>query len=429
MPIQTAIESTNGRTNGRKQLQQITSKVSDAIGMEFLEALVSNLAEPLHADYVFLGEFAGGQEERLKTVASFGEGPGDPQASYALAGTLAAQVATGEPCSINRGLQKRFPSDELVRYVRAQAGIAVPLLDCKRRAIGVLMALYRDPISSTQTRLTILQTFAARAAAEVCRRQADAASREAEQRYRLFIAKNQDAMWRIEFESPIPIDLPEEEQVERIYRFGYLAECNDAMARLYGQESAVQLVGAHFEELARYADPRLRDHVRSAIRSSYRFDVIEVDSAGPDGKSRSMLRTQWGIVDDGMLQRVWGTNRDITELRKSMEKRLPQLLDNLEIMAVTLDESGRIQFGNDYLLQLTGWQRAELAGKNWFDLMIPTGEQERWRSAYLAKGPQIFEGTLFGKDGRHWTIAWETTVLRDAEGRAGLGCIGRRVHN
>ena len=39
---------------------------------------------------------------------------------------------------------------------------------------------------------------------------------------------NSDAMWRLEFEQPIPTDLPGEEQLEQIYQYGYLAECNDA---------------------------------------------------------------------------------------------------------------------------------------------------------------------------------------------------------
>ena len=76
--------------------------------------------------------------------------------------------------------------------------------------------------------------FAARVSAELRRKQEDDTLRESDQRHRAFIASNPDAMWRIEFDFPISIDLSEEEQIERIYRYGYVAECNDAPARLVG---------------------------------------------------------------------------------------------------------------------------------------------------------------------------------------------------
>ena len=63
---------------------------------------------------------------------------------------------------------------------------------------------------------------------------ADDLLRESEERYRVFIESNSDAMWRIELDRPIPIDLDGDEQIARIYRDGYLAECNEALARMLG---------------------------------------------------------------------------------------------------------------------------------------------------------------------------------------------------
>src|SRR5215475_848784 len=60
--------------------------------------------------------------------------------------------------------------------------------------------------------------------------------RESEERYRAFIANSSEAIWRFELEQPIPINLPEDEQIEMLYKYAYLAECNDAMARMYGYE-------------------------------------------------------------------------------------------------------------------------------------------------------------------------------------------------
>src|SRR5688572_6625316 len=64
------------------------------------------------------------------------------------------------------------------------------------------------------------------------------ALKKSEERYRAFIERSGEGIWRFELDEPIPVDLPADEQVERIFRLAYLAECNDAMARQYGLSSA-----------------------------------------------------------------------------------------------------------------------------------------------------------------------------------------------
>ena len=113
-----------------------------------------------------------------------------------------------------------------------------PLATSDDTPIGVLMAVYRRPVASLAVAKSILEIFAPRAAAELDREQDYGRLRESEQRYRAFVLLNADAMWRIELEQPISTKLPEEEQIEQIYRYGYLAECNDAAARLFGLEKA-----------------------------------------------------------------------------------------------------------------------------------------------------------------------------------------------
>ncbi|HEX8353208.1 MAG TPA: hypothetical protein VF611_09930, partial [Pyrinomonadaceae bacterium] len=68
------------------------------------------------------------------------------------------------------------------------------------------------------------------------------ALRESEERYRAFIANSSEGIWRFEFDEPIPTDLPEDEQVDRFYRFAYLAECNDAAAHMYGFERGEEML-------------------------------------------------------------------------------------------------------------------------------------------------------------------------------------------
>src|SRR5262249_36292336 len=79
---------------------------------------------------------------------------------------------------------------------------------------------------------------------------------DSKERYRAFIEHSYEAIWRYELEQPIPITLSEDEQIEMLYQFGYLAECNDATAKMYGYDNAEQIVGARVGDLLIRSDPR-----------------------------------------------------------------------------------------------------------------------------------------------------------------------------
>jgi PAS domain-containing protein len=63
------------------------------------------------------------------------------------------------------------------------------------------------------------------------------------ERYRNFIEHSFEGVWLLAFDEPIPLDLPPEEQVRRIHYTGYIAECNDALARMYGYRRRDDLLG------------------------------------------------------------------------------------------------------------------------------------------------------------------------------------------
>lgn len=90
-----------------------------------------------------------------------------------------------------------------------------------------------------------------------------------------------------------------------------------------------------------------------------------------------MLRSQWGIAENGLLQRIWGTTRDITGLKNAKlaldasEQRMADLIDTLQLVTVVLDTDGTVTYCNEQLRRLTGSGPAEVIGKNFFDLMPP----------------------------------------------------------
>jgi two-component system cell cycle sensor histidine kinase/response regulator CckA len=433
--VRTPLQESNGGAG--ESLMKISRKVAATIGTDFFRAIAKHLADALSANCVLVGEFSGGQMERCRSVAAWLDGEA-AELEFPLVESATAQVVLGKPCLWRSDVQTRFPSDELLKKVRAQACIGVPLSDDNHQPQGVLMALYRRPVQSLRAPKAMLEIFAERASAELSRKREDDALRKSEQRHRAFIAKNADAMWRVEFDPPVPTDLSEQEQFDRIHESGYVAECNDAFARLLGREKAEQMIGIKVSAIAPLSDPTPHEATLVAIRSGYRLTIVETSPLDGHGNRRHMLRSQWGIVEDGKLERMWGSNRDITELRRvetalgASEKRMADLIEAMRMLVLMLDRKGTVSFCNNYLSRLTGWNSADLLGKDWIETMVPAEERSRIRADF-ARGasnpdtPIHFESSVLSPDGRRRRFSWDSTILRDSNGEEGRAIVGRDI--
>ncbi len=149
------------------------------------------------------------------------------------------------------------------------------------------------------------------------RSRAEAGLRRNEDRYRALITQSSEGIWRIEFDEPIPVDLPEAEQVDRFFRTGRLAECNDAKARMHGAQSGRELVGVRVADYLPPANPQNLALVQGLVRSGYRLADVETQGGSPGERPRVFLTNIIGIITGGLLMHVWGTQRDVTERRRA----------------------------------------------------------------------------------------------------------------
>jgi PAS domain S-box-containing protein len=179
------------------------------------------------------------------------------------------------------------------------------------------------------------------------------ALRESEECYHAFIALSSEGIWRLETEQPLPITIPEDYQIEFILEHAYIAECNDACARMYGLTEAEELKGRQITEILPRSDPRSIEVIRDFIRSGYRLVDKEIYEVDKDGNSRCISTSVTGIVENNCLLRSWGVQHDITE-RKRAEEELhyhANLVDNIS----DADEAGNVynldictKFGRPY---------------------------------------------------------------------------------
>ncbi len=144
--------------------------------------------------------------------------------------------------------------------------------------------------------------------------------KQSEERYRAFIAQSSEGIWRFELQEPILIDRPAEQQIAHFYEYGYLAECNNVMAQMYGYTSAKELVGVKLRDLL-IESPNNTQYLRSFIDSGYRLNAAESDEVDKHGTAKYFLNSLVGIIENGVLLRAWGTQVDITE-RKQLEEAL-----------------------------------------------------------------------------------------------------------
>ena len=149
------------------------------------------------------------------------------------------------------------------------------------------------------------------------------ALRTSEQRYRTFIEQSSEGIWRYEFTQPVSVALPELEQIHAWAMHSYLAECNTAMARMYGYEQPEAITGSRISDLFSLDDPANQAFLSAFIRAGYRLTEVESHEHDRHNQPRIFLNNLVGQVENGALVRIWGTQRDIT-VQKQLEEETRQ---------------------------------------------------------------------------------------------------------
>lgn len=152
------------------------------------------------------------------------------------------------------------------------------------------------------------------------RKLAEEALKESEERYKNFISQVTEGVYRYELKQTMPIDLPIEEQIDFLYENLVIAECNSAFMEMYGAKEKKDIIGKNQEELHGGKDNEVsRKAMRDFIESGYRVNNILTVEIEANGSTKYFNNNAIGIIENNHLIRMWGTQTDITERKKSEE--------------------------------------------------------------------------------------------------------------
>lgn len=113
-----------------------------------LRSLAEQLALAIDADYVFLSETLSNAPRRVHTLAAYSRGRFLPDFEYDLAGTPCDKVVNHGSCVCPRGAREMFPDDPWLAEMGIDAYIGAPLLSAGGERIGLLCALYVEPLAN-----------------------------------------------------------------------------------------------------------------------------------------------------------------------------------------------------------------------------------------------------------------------------------------
>jgi PAS domain S-box-containing protein len=239
-----------------------------------------------------------------------------------------------------------------------------------------------------------------------------------------FLDLASEGLWRFDLVPSVATDSPVHEQAEAILSNAKIGLANDLFARQFGYPDGRSMVGMAFgERLATSREEQLGFAV-AFIMSGYRLDNLLLAERRRDGGVFRSLNNLSGDVEDGRLLRIWGVKRDVTDLVSAQEAlqqskdHAEQLIELASIMVVRLDRDGRVRAFNRTAENITGYSRADIERRNWFEIMAsprlyPQVEQE-FRRLLDGGEASTFEMPLLAANGDERYIVWQNNPLTES---------------
>ncbi|HEX7766778.1 MAG TPA: PAS domain S-box protein, partial [Nitrospira sp.] len=404
----------------RKQsdlLRAIMEGTAADTGDDFFASLATHLTATLHMQYAVIGEILDGIPARIRTLAVSSGGQLLDNFEYDLAQAPCGTGLTESFWCFPQNVQTLFPNFPPLAAMGVESHSGVSIRDKQGKVVGLIVVMDTQPVAHQDRLQALLRVFAPRVAAELQRKQAEAARRETERRLRF--------AWFAVDHAVDGVLWADESQ-----RFIY---ANDAVCRSLGY-SRDELLGLRIADIAPHHDPE---------RFQRRLDEIKQGGAAiyesvhrrKDG-SEFPVETSVTYLEYEGKGYTCGIIRDITARKRIEQERLQALADLQNItetvpdIMLTLDTGGNLIRWNGRLAVVTGYRPGELLNKPAL-AFVPVDEQAQTAEAIqraFMEGHAELDGHLLTKAGHTIPYHWTGAALRDQTGKViGITGIGRDV--
>jgi PAS domain S-box-containing protein len=304
------------------------------------------------------------------------------------------------------------------------------LITAGEKRIPVLRTVAATTVSGREMLIESFIDFSEQKKTEDC-------LRESRERYRAFIANSSDGVFRFELDPAVPVNLPAAEQIARFIDQGILAECNDAMARMYGYERPDEMVGQKAGGFINAGKPRTLECLHKFVRNGYHVEDFETEEHDRDGKPRWFSCTMNGIIRDNGIVCLWGVRREITGRRNAelilqkSEGRFRELTEQSIDIICTLTFSGEIRSINPAVSTHLGYLPDEVIGNKILDYLNLETQQrlldEVGKIRNGARSDRFHEIEIRAKDGRSIPFEANVRIRTDGDGGPEIVVIAREI--
>jgi PAS domain S-box-containing protein len=188
-------------------------------------------------------------------------------------------------------------------------------------------------------------------------------------RYRHFIEQSTQGFYQLVPENPISLKLPLDEIASAIYRTMFIASCNNTFAEMNGT-LAENLKNARLNAIPGGCGPfKEVGTVKSFVESGCKLTDVETARIDKKGDRLNLLNCSVGIVENGFLTAIWGTQRDITLPTRRQEELtarkdfLQRILNSLPGDVRVKDAGCRFLYVNPQAAAKTGVPAEKWIGK------------------------------------------------------------------
>ena len=147
-------------------LRSILAGLSNKSGDDFCDAIVVSLQNSIASDYCYVARISP-DKKSARTIAVSNQGVLAENFSYGLENTPCADVADASVCIFDRDICTHYPDDALLKELNIDGYIGTVLLSAKGEVLGLLVALYHQPVLDVEYVTGLFEIFSSRIAVEV----------------------------------------------------------------------------------------------------------------------------------------------------------------------------------------------------------------------------------------------------------------------